>query len=80
MLESKRTQVEDLCFRIFSLENERWSLFQQLHEDSTRSQIHEKATSPQENLEMQVVELRRVNMELQLQKRNLAFELSSAES
>ncbi|CAA6669943.1 unnamed protein product [Spirodela intermedia] len=69
VLESKRRQVEDLSRRISSFENERWSLLEQLHEDSTRK-----------NLEMQVVELRRVNMELQHQKRNLAFELSIAES
>ena len=36
--------------------------------------------TPSENLEFEVVELRRLNKELQFQKRNLAIKLSSAES
>ena len=40
----------------------------------------ERRASSFRNLEMEVVELRRLNKELQLQKRNLAFRLSSTES
>jgi hypothetical protein len=40
----------------------------------------EKTGADLKNLEVEVLELRRVNKELQFQKRNLAMELSSAES
>uniref|UniRef100_A0A0E0LQW9 Protein CHUP1, chloroplastic n=1 Tax=Oryza punctata TaxID=4537 RepID=A0A0E0LQW9_ORYPU len=58
------------------------------HEENTRSDGHGNRVSSMdgsnasssENLEFEVVELRRLNKELQFQKRNLAIKLSSAES
>lgn len=57
------------------------------HEENVRdghgnrvSSTDEDKASSSGNLEFEVVELRRLNKELQFQKRNLAIKLSSAES
>ncbi|KAL5222542.1 hypothetical protein ABZP36_027255 [Zizania latifolia] len=58
------------------------------HEDNARLDVHGNRVSSTDggnasssgNLEFEVVELRRLNKELQFQKRNLAIKLSSAES
>ncbi|XVF23049.1 hypothetical protein REPUB_Repub13aG0004400 [Reevesia pubescens] len=85
-LDSRNIEVDHLSHRLGVLESEKTSLCDQL---STLSSILEKneesleiSKEPQSirNLEMEVVELRRLNKELQLQKRNLACKLSSLES
>ncbi|XP_042477470.1 protein CHUP1, chloroplastic-like [Macadamia integrifolia] len=88
-LESKRNEVENLVQRVRFLETEKSSFSEQLAslssilesqpESSKREELG-NSTASQKNLEMEVVELRRMNKELQLQKRNLACHLSSAES
>ncbi|XVE91064.1 hypothetical protein DITRI_Ditri20bG0126100 [Diplodiscus trichospermus] len=85
-LETRNKEVDDLSHRVESLESEKTSLCDQV---ATLSSILERnednLENPKEpqsirNLEMEVVELRRLNKELQLQKRNLACKLSSLES
>ena len=49
-------------------------------QDLTSDTSGERRITSYRNLEMEVVELRRLNKELQLQKRNLSFRLSSTES
>ncbi|XWS16686.1 hypothetical protein CRYUN_Cryun34aG0112200 [Craigia yunnanensis] len=85
-LETRNIKVNDLSHRVGLLESEKTSLCDQV---ATLSSILERnednleiSKEPQSirNLEMEVVELRRLNKELQLQKRNLACKLSSLES
>ncbi|MQL98726.1 hypothetical protein Taro_031432, partial [Colocasia esculenta] len=95
-LDLKRGEIQELVCKVSSLEAERKRLSEQLtslcstlehqeeingkeFENTAGGQMPEKMAS-QRNLEMEVVELRRLNKELQFQKRNLAFRLSSAES
>ncbi|KAK6916907.1 hypothetical protein RJ641_017658 [Dillenia turbinata] len=68
-LELKKNEVENLNQKVHSLE-------QQLASFASRNEGHMSSKS----LEMEVVELRRLNKELQLQKRNLSCRLSSLES
>lgn len=93
-LDLKRSENDNLIRRIGFLEAEKTSLSERLGAlssiieaipreesgNSTTDQSEEKMTSVLRNLEMEVVELRRVNKELHLQKRNLTTRLSSAES
>lgn len=93
-LDLKRSENDNLIRRVGFLEAEKTSLSERLASlssiieaipraesgNSTTDQSEEKMTSLLRNLEMEVVELRRVNKELQLQKRNLTCSLSSAES
>lgn len=95
-LDSMRDEVDRLARLKISLEAEKTSISEQLsalssmeehHEENVRLDSHgnRKLTvdgdnAPSENLEFEVVELRRLNKELQFQKRNLAIKLSSAES
>lgn len=89
-LEVKKSEVDRLVSRVGSLEAEKRSLSEQLanlnsvpeQEQVLKRDDHEipKAALLPRNLEMEVVELRRVNKELQLQKRNLSCRLSSMES
>ncbi|XVF26298.1 hypothetical protein REPUB_Repub14bG0004400 [Reevesia pubescens] len=85
-LETRNIEVDDLSHRVGLSESEKISLCEQV---ATLSSILERnednagiSKEPQSirNLEMEVVELRRLNKELQLQKRNLACKLSSLES
>lgn len=85
-LQRRNSEVDDLSHRVGLLESEKTSLCEQV---ATLSSILERnednleiSKEPQSirNLEMEVVELRRLNKELQLQKRNLACKLSSLES
>ncbi|XP_044508715.1 protein CHUP1, chloroplastic-like [Mangifera indica] len=80
-LEVKKSEADELLRRVRLLEEEKTSLAEQL------SLIIEKnkgeslmVGSCSKNLEMEVVELRRLNKELQMQKRDLACKLSSMES
>ncbi|KAE8714708.1 peroxisome bioproteinsis protein 7 [Hibiscus syriacus] len=85
-LETRNIEVDNLSHRVGLLECEKTSLCDQL---ATLTSILERneenleiSKEPQLNrdLEMEVVELRRLNKELQMQKRNLACKLSSLES
>ncbi|KAI8539866.1 hypothetical protein RHMOL_Rhmol09G0216300 [Rhododendron molle] len=80
-LELKKGEVDSLVSKVGLLESEKLSLTQQLV--SLTSGIETEvpnAPASSHNLEMEVVELRRLNKELQLQKRNLSCRLSSMES
>lgn len=80
-LELKKGEVDSLVSKVGLLESEKVSLTQQLV--SLTSGIESEvpnAPASSHNLEMEVVELRRLNKELQLQKRNLSCRLSSMES
>lgn len=92
-LDAKRTEIECLNCRVGSLQVENDNLFEQVasltsileaREDCSQNPRSEASgegrTASYRNLEMEVVELRRLNKELQLQKRSLAFRLSSTES
>ncbi|XP_072967874.1 protein CHUP1, chloroplastic-like [Typha angustifolia] len=88
-LDTKRTEIDELARRATLLEAEKINLSEQLdnlssivkhREGNQRVDNAERNESSCTSLEVEVVELRRLNKELQLQKRNLAFRLSSAES
>ncbi|GLU17486.1 hypothetical protein SLE2022_338520 [Rubroshorea leprosula] len=90
-LDAWKNQVDDLLQRVGLLESEKLSLTEQLAELSSIPRRNEEFSKKEENegpkapeslrnLELEVVELRRLNKELQLQKRNLACKLSSMES
>lgn len=95
-LDSRKNEIDKLVRLKTSLESEKTSLSEQLsalssmveqHEENVRdghgnrvSSTDEDKASSSGNLEFEVVELRRLNKELQFQKRNLAIKLSSAES
>lgn len=90
-LELKKIENDNLLRKVGLLESEKTSLSEQLvsvtsvlerQEHISKGENTEilKAVVPSNNLEMEVVELRRLNMELQLEKRNLACTLSSMES
>ncbi|KAJ0975793.1 hypothetical protein J5N97_017758 [Dioscorea zingiberensis] len=87
-LEVKKSEVENLNCKIGSLETEKANLLEQLaslssmferRQNQTSDLSTERGTSSHGE-SMEVLELRRLNKELQLQKRNLAIRLSSAES
>jgi len=82
--EAKENEVQGLVGRIGLLESERTTLREQLKNLSCDPEIREneiiaKTHKPQ-SLEMEVVKLRRLNKELQLQKRDLACKVASMES
>ncbi|XP_057970928.1 protein CHUP1, chloroplastic-like [Malania oleifera] len=89
-LEEKRNEVASLMQRVGLLEAEKTSLSEQLAlvnsvperpQDISKGEDNENSlVPPKQNLEMEVVELRRLNKELQLQKRDLICRLSSMES
>ncbi|PUZ49988.1 hypothetical protein GQ55_6G023400 [Panicum hallii var. hallii] len=95
-LDSRKGEIDRLARLNTSLEAEKTSLSEQLsalssmveqREENVRLDGHgnrvpslDGNNTPSENLEFEVVELRRLNKELQFQKRNLAIKLSSAES
>ncbi|KAL2244565.1 protein CHUP1, chloroplastic-like [Sesamum indicum] len=84
-LELKKSEIDGLLKRVGCLENEKANLSGQLvslasvmgkHEDVLESEVRDSFSS----VEMEVLELRRLNKELQLQKRNLSGRISSLES
>lgn len=88
-LEVKKSEVEGLSRRFELLEEEKVSLSEQVSalemersEELDKREEHEslKEQGLSQSMEMEVVELRRLNKELQLQKRSLACRLSSVES
>ncbi|KAJ6417611.1 hypothetical protein OIU84_003356 [Salix udensis] len=86
-LEAKRNEVDELCKRIGVLESEKSGLCEQVNELCLISEKRSEEVLKREenensvgNLEMEVVELRRLNKELQMDKRSLACKLSSLES
>ncbi|XP_071723243.1 protein CHUP1, chloroplastic-like [Rutidosis leptorrhynchoides] len=78
-LEGKKNEVEELNVRVGLLENEKTSLLSGLSRDHHGNEGL-AANSVSSNPEMEVVELRRLNKELQMQKRNLSCKLASMES
>lgn len=88
-LELKKNEVDELVKKIESLESEKTSISQQLssfnwfsdHQQQQEGSLkREEVPENLNGLEMEVVELRRLNKELQLQKRNLVCKLSSMET
>ncbi|KAM1796271.1 hypothetical protein ACFX11_036528 [Malus domestica] len=86
-LEVKRRELDGLARKVELLEEEKTSLSDQLTSILERSEVilkredHETSVaSASGSAEMEVLELRRLNKELQLQKRNLASKFSSATS
>ncbi|GMP71566.1 hypothetical protein CsSME_00029917 [Camellia sinensis var. sinensis] len=90
-LELKKSEIDNLVEKVGLIESEKSSLNEHLISltssldrqvvDISRREEHEiPNASALNNLEMEVVELRRLNKELQLQKRNLACRLTSMES
>ncbi|KAL4369257.1 hypothetical protein GQ457_05G023950 [Hibiscus cannabinus] len=85
-LETRNIEVDNLSHRVGLLESEKTSLCDQLASLTSILERNEEnleiSKEPQSNrdLEMELVELRRLNKELQMQKRNLACKISSLES
>lgn len=85
-LEVKNSELDDLVRKIGLLEAEKTSLSEQISALASISDVSkgEDNESPialsSQGLEMEVVELRRLNKELQLEKRNFACRLASVES
>ncbi|TXG48224.1 hypothetical protein EZV62_027518 [Acer yangbiense] len=83
-VEERKFVADDLVKRVRLLEDEKMSLCEQLASSSLVSLRNDSENpitgSLSRDLEMEVVELRRLNKELQMQKRNLACKLSSLES
>lgn len=83
-----RNEVDELVKKVASLEEEKASLFEQLAVLSRSCGLERQEEvvkggnedSSMQNLELEVVELRRLNKELHMQKRNLTCRLSSMES
>ncbi|KAB1222899.1 Protein CHUP1, chloroplastic [Morella rubra] len=89
-LETKKTECDDLVRKMALLEAEKTSLLEQISSATSISARHEDVSLGEDDdstialssrsLEMDVVEMRRLNKELQLEKRNLACRLASMES
>lgn len=85
-LEMKKSEIVGLLRKVELLEEEKSSISEQKSEeimpkrDEEEHEVISMAPSSKSSLEMEVVELRRLNKELQLQKRNLACRLSSVEA
>lgn len=79
-VEVKRSEVDELKRRLELLEEEKVSLSEQLSGSERERSEESESSVVSQNLEIEVVELRRLNKELQLQKRNLACRLASVES
>lgn len=85
-VEVKKSEIDELRRRVELLECEKGSLSGQLPsvpvEEALRREDRENSAtlSCSRDLGMEVLELRRLNKELQLQKRNLACRLSTVES
>ncbi|KAL3616776.1 hypothetical protein CASFOL_039170 [Castilleja foliolosa] len=79
--ESKKSEIEGLLKKVESLESEKACLAAQVvslgsQDEIFISEVHDDIS----DLEMEVLELRRLNKELQLQKRNLSVRVSILES
>lgn len=72
-LVEKKTKIEGLLKKVELLEEEKTIL-------SDQFLTKNEDPMPTQNLEVEVVELRRLNKDLQLQKRNIALRLSSVQS
>ncbi|KAL8109791.1 protein CHUP1, chloroplastic-like [Apium graveolens] len=90
-LELKKIENDNLLRKVAHLESENTTLSEQLVSATSTLEERQEHISKRENtdflkaapsnsLEVEVLELRRINMELQLEKRNLACRLSSMES
>ena len=86
-LEVKKYEVEELSKRIGILESEKSVLCEQvakmcLNSKKKHAEIlkREDKESSMGNMEMEVVELRRLNKELHMEKRNLSCKLSLVET
>ncbi|KAK4793821.1 hypothetical protein SAY86_011815 [Trapa natans] len=80
---SKSVEAEELTRKVESLECEKSNLSEQLAAVESTTLKRDDGGDLRvgsRNLEMEVVELRRLNKELQLQKRSLSYRLSSLES
>jgi hypothetical protein len=82
-----QNEVDELVKKVALLEEEKTSLSEQLFVlsrscglEKQEEQKGENKDSSMQNLELEVVELRRLNKELHMQKRNLTCRLSSMES
>ncbi|XP_051125685.1 protein CHUP1, chloroplastic-like [Andrographis paniculata] len=81
-LELKKSEIDGLLKRVESLESEKANLSGQVVSLAAVMGKQDEALESDAfaNADMEVVELRRLNKELQLQKRNLACRISSLES
>ncbi|XP_022892487.1 protein CHUP1, chloroplastic-like [Olea europaea var. sylvestris] len=84
-LELKKSEIDGLVRKVGLLECERDSLSEQLMTLNSVSEKQDELSGREEHensrgIEMEIVELRRLNKELQLQKRNLTCRISSLES
>ncbi|CAJ2675232.1 unnamed protein product [Trifolium pratense] len=77
-----QNEVDELVKKVALLEEEKSSLSEQLAVLERQEEVvkGENKDSSMQNLELEVVELRRLNKELHMQKRNLTCRLSSMES
>lgn len=77
-----QNEFDELVKKVALLEEEKSSLSRQLAALTTQEEMvkGEQKDGFVQNLELEVVELRRLNKELQMQKRNLSCSLSSLES
>ncbi|KAL2963682.1 hypothetical protein AAZX31_17G215400 [Glycine max] len=80
----KMTEVDEVVKRVGLLEQEKATLTEQLGAALSCEEVKGEEEQHKEvkvqNLELEVVELRRLNKELQMQKRNLSCRLSSLEA
>lgn len=79
-LEVKKSELDGFVRKVELLEEEKSSISEQLSALKVEENEGTLMAQSSRSLEMEVVELRRLNKELQLQKRNLACRLSSVES
>jgi chromosome segregation ATPase len=85
-LEVKNGELDDLVRKMGLLEAEKTSLSEQISALTSISEVSKGEDNESsialssQGLEREVVELRRLNKELQLEKRNLACRLASVES
>ncbi|PNX91910.1 hypothetical protein L195_g015035, partial [Trifolium pratense] len=77
-----QSEVDELVKKVALLEEEKSNLSEQLAVLERQEEVvkGENKDSSMQNLELEVVELRRLNKELHMQKRNLTCRLSSMES
>ncbi|XP_047158361.1 protein CHUP1, chloroplastic-like [Vigna umbellata] len=77
------SEVDEIVKRVGLLEQEKVTLTEQLAAltcEEVKGEVEQHKEVKVQNLELEVVELRRLNKELQMQKRNLTCRLSSIEA
>lgn len=77
------SEVDEIVKRVGLLEQEKATLTEQLAAltcEEVKGEVEQHKEVKVQNLELEVVELRRLNKELQMQKRNLTCRLSSIEA